>query len=55
MKDYETLYYEVYFKYKNLLKEKECLEQELEIIKKINKSKNKNEIAKVFIEYINKK
>ena len=40
MKDYETLYYDMVFKYKNLKKENEYLKQEIELLKKYQKDKD---------------
>ena len=34
MKDYEQLSYDLYFKYRNLIKEKRELKQEIDLLKK---------------------
>ena len=52
MKDYEQLYYNLLFEFKKIKHEKENVEEELNIVKKLNKCKTKNEIAKFIASYL---
>lgn len=45
MKDYEQLYYDLLYKYKNLLQINKELEEELELLKKYSKNGNIKEIV----------
>lgn len=44
MKDYEQLYYDLYFKYRNLIKENKELKQEIDLLKKYSKNGDLKEI-----------
>ena len=56
MKDYEQMYYDLLYEYKQVLKKIKKLEQEIEIYKSLQNNKNIKEIIiKDFIKYINKK
>lgn len=56
MKDYEQLYYDSQYEIKKLKKEKEQLEQELEIYKSLQKNKDiKVVIVEMLKKYLSKK
>lgn len=56
MKDYEQLYYDSQYEIKKLKKEKEQLEQELEIYKSLQKNKDiKIVIVEMLKKYLNKR
>ena len=46
MKDYETAYYELYYKYRKLLEENKKLEEEIELLKKYKEDNVKDIIIK---------
>jgi hypothetical protein len=49
MKDYETAYYEIYYKYRKLLQKNKELEQEIELFKKYSKGDLKEIIIKEIV------
>lgn len=44
MRDYEQLYYDLYFRYRNLIKENKELKQEIDLLKKYTKNGDLKEI-----------
>ena len=54
MKDYETKYYDLLYKYKKVKKENYNLKEEIELIKKLQKKDLIDIIVKEIIKYKNK-